>query len=144
MNRKNLMLMAILGTLFSAFALAGPHFGKHGMHHPLEKMIDSIDLNSQQEGQVEQILDELKQENMHKRKRTLFKELVKLDPESSQYQEQVEMKAAEAGKQLERHIVALAKARQDIYELLDEEQKSQLSRTIQKRLKRMEKYERND
>lgn len=142
LKSKKVMSMALVGTVLvsaAAVSYAGPFGDRHVPHNPLEKMLDSVDLTEQQETQAQRILDALP-EKPHKRG-SMMKELLTLNPDDANYIAEANNHARKAGEHVTEQINAMAKARQEIYALLTPEQKAEIDKRIQKKLKRMEKYE---
>lgn len=145
LKSKHVIAMTLVGTvLVSAAAIshAGPFGGHHNHHNPLEKMLDSVDLTDQQETEAQRILDALPAKP-HQRG-GMMKELLVLDPDDADYLDQAEKSARKAGEQVTERINAMAKARKDIYSILTPEQKAEIDKRIQKKLKRMEKHRQYD
>lgn len=136
---RNAAFLALSLITFSAAVTAGPFHDRHGMHHPLERMVELIDLTDEQEDQVEQILEDLKKNGDKKQRLGMMKAFVELDPESPDYELEVETQANKVAEQVKTKILAASKARQEIYGLLTEEQKEELKQASAKKLKKMEK-----
>jgi len=130
----SLVLLAIAG-----YVNAGPHFGGHGMMNPLERMIEHIDLNDQQEEQVEDILKSLKGDDAFHKGFSHVKKMFELNPEDAEYMESVAKQAELVTGKIKQKMLKTAEARQDIYKILDEEQKQELADVINKKMARMVK-----
>jgi Spy/CpxP family protein refolding chaperone len=131
------LAVAIAGS--AAVANAGPHFFKdHGMKHPIEKMIKRLDLSEEQEVQVEEILATVRDKSARKERFKKMSTMLALDPESADYMEQVEAQATQASEKVKARIIEMATARKDIHAILNEEQKADLQRMVQKKMKKME------
>lgn len=125
--------------LVASMGLSANPFWKRDTH-PLERMIDHIDLSEQQETEIEAIIQTLKTKRSPKKDGLgMLKSLVELDPDTGDYQQAVEEKAEIAAERLKDHIIAVAQARQEIYSKLTPEQKSELERFLQKKMKRLNK-----
>ena len=133
------LAIAIAGS--AAVANAGPHFFKeHGMKHPIEKMLKRLDLSEEQEVQVEEILTSVKGKGLHKERMQKMRSMLALDPESVDYMAEVEAKATEASERMKSHIIKMANARKEIHAILNEEQKLELKRMVEKKMQRMEEH----
>lgn len=133
------MSLAVVIASSAAVAHAGPHFFRdHGKEHPFERMLDRLDLSEEQESQVEAILSPIKEKRMHKEKARKMRDMLALDPESADYMELVNNHATEASEKMKAHIVTLGAARKEIHSILNEEQKAELKKMVQKKMKKLE------
>lgn len=142
LKSKKVVSMALVGTVLvsvAAMSYAGPFGDRHYRHNPLEKMLDSIDLTEQQETQTQRILDDVLEKP--RKRGSMVKELLTLNPDDADYISQANNLAQKAGEQTTKQINAMTKARKEIYALLTPEQKAEINKRIQKKLKRMEKHE---
>lgn len=141
-SKAKLFVVSLVSTVLLSVAtisIAGPFHGKHGMGNPLERMLDHIDLTDQQEFEIAEILKTLPEGKKHKKGFHMMRQMIELNPDDSDYLDQANEKAEQAGEMMTKHIKAVAKARQDIYALLTEEQKEELEEVIARKMKRMAK-----
>ena len=60
------------------------------------------------------------------------------------YLEKAEQHANQASEQMKQHIMNMAKSRQEIHAVLNDEQKQELKRLMDKKMKRMERHDEDD
>ena len=137
----NVILPVILSVMMSGTVMAKPHDGdrcghKHGK---LERMIEHLDLNDEQQEKADAILSGLKQDKgkKHTHKKAHF--LMSLNPEESGYLNKVRMHADDVAEKVKAKIIQMAKAKQALYGILDDEQKQKLAKKNERRLKKLEK-----
>ncbi|PJF39655.1 MAG: hypothetical protein CUN55_13850 [Phototrophicales bacterium] len=138
---KNFKILFVTVLLtWAGWVAAGPHMPGMPFIHPLEKMIDHLDLDDAQEKQAQEIIERVKHKTNRQKHFELVKSFILLDPDSSDYDLLSEDRANKAADELKRSILAVSKARKEIYDLLNDEQKEKLKKVVDKKLKRMEKH----
>ena len=135
-----LPISALVVSLTWSLAHAGPFHGRHGGGHPFEHLLDHIDLSDSQSEQIEAILSRNEGKEKGKHRFDMMKEFAAMDPEDPDYLTKVEQKADEAAEKMKAHLVDMAKTRQEIYAILDAEQKQELDEVIERKMKRMAKH----
>lgn len=141
-SRAKIFVVSLVSTVLLSIAslsIAGPFHGKHAMGNPLERMLDHIDLTDQQEEEIGEILKSVPSGKGHKKGFHMMREMIELNPDDVDYLELANEKAEKAGQMMTQHIKAVAKARQDIYAILTEEQKQELQTMIERKMKKMAK-----
>ncbi len=137
------LAMVIAGS--AAVATAGPHFKDHGMKHKMERMLKRLDLSEEQESQIDEILAPMKEAKRERRAFPKMRAMMALDPEAEDYLQQAETHATTAGEQVKARILQMAIVRQNIHEVLNDEQKAELKAMVEKKLSHMEeRYEDDD
>jgi Spy/CpxP family protein refolding chaperone len=145
-NKTNLIGLTLAAVLASSSAvtLAGQHCkdkDKDGQH-PMERVLKKLDLSETQQAQVDAILAKAREDRSAKKDRSKRHVMMHLDPEASDYLEQAEAHANAASERMKAHMLKMAKTRQQIHAVLNEEQKAELKERMQKKMQRMqEKYE---
>jgi len=144
--RKFIPLVFLSGILAASVATAGQffdrwHHGGKGMFTPIERMVDHIDLNEVQEQQVEEIINNARENSgdIHKIKYDIIKNVINNKPQTNHYFETAEQQAELMSTVLKDKFMTMAKVRHDIYEVLTIEQKEQLEKHMNKFLRRMAK-----
>lgn len=146
-----MLLSAIIAgsaAMMSSAAFAGNGwFGGHGGDHHermdhrglkrFEKMADHLDFTDEQEAQLKTILEAAKAELGEGGRREMMMQMMSLDPESGDYDAQVEEAAADIADKVKSKIVVMANVRKQIHALLTEEQKEELKEKMEKRMKRI-------
>jgi Spy/CpxP family protein refolding chaperone len=141
MSKKIIYPFLLVGMMSSTAVLAGSAWGERG-HHPeekLEHLIDYLDLNEQQESQAELILSDLKAGKKDKKSQKGMHQLMSLNPGDSDYLEKVNAHAELVGAHVKGKIIQMAKAKQALYQILDDEQKEKMSKMTERRMKKIEK-----
>lgn len=142
-SKVKLFVVSLVSTVLLSVAtisIAGPFHGKHGMGNPLERMLDHIDLTDQQELEIAEILKTLPEGKMHKKGFHMVRDMIELNPDDSDFLDQANERAEQAGEMLTKRIKAVAKARKDIYLLLTPEQKQELKKVLNRKINRMAKH----
>lgn len=131
--------LAVVIASSAAVAQAGPHFFRdHGMHHPIERMLDRLDLSDEQELQTEEILATVKEMRIKKKGMKRMRSMLALDPDAPDYMLQAEEQATKASEQMKAHIMTMASARKEIHNILTDEQKKELKRMVEKKMNKMD------
>lgn len=142
-SKVKLFVVSLVSTVLLSVAtisIAGPFHGKHGMGNPLERMLDHIDLTDQQELEIAEILKTLPEGKKHKKGFHMVRDMIELNPDDSDFLDQANERAEQAGEMLTKRIKAVAKARKDIYLLLTPEQKQELKKVLKRKINRMAKH----
>ena len=146
-KRLVLVPLSIVLVLVAGYASAGPHFGghgmsghgKHGISHPLQRMLDHVDLSDQQEAQIADIFSKLKDGKAKRHAFSMMKAMMAISPEDENYNEQVSRQAELASLKVKQKIVELAEMRKEIYSILSDEQKQELDELLERKVRRLEK-----
>ena len=128
----------------SALVLAGPHCKENDREHGLEKMIRHLDLSNAQNERIEIILESVDRNRSAKKGMPKMRALMALNPEDTDYLQQVEAHADAASKDMKARILEMARVRQEIHAVLTDEQKQALKDLMHKKMKRMEKRYEDD
>ena len=142
-----LIIAALLTTtLLAATAQAGGFFEK--WHHrggdmlmPIERMIDHLDLSDFQEEQVEEILKNarLNTQSIEGIREQFFTQMIGNNPDNSDYINVSEQHAEAVAAAVKDKVLFMANLRQEIYSILNSEQKEVLETHLEKKLKRMQR-----
>ena len=141
MSKKIIFPFLLVGMMSSTTVLAGSAWGERS-HHPeerLEHLIDYLDLNEQQERMADLILSDLKAGQKDKKSQKGMHQVMSLDPGDSEYLEKVTEHAERVGADVKGKIIQMAKAKQALYQILDDEQKAKMSKMTERRMKKVEK-----
>lgn len=141
---------AIIGgaVAMPSVAMAGNGWFGHGDHHQkqehrgfkrFEKMADHLDFSDAQEQQLEEIVTAAKSQIGEMNRKDMMKQMMTLDPESSDYESQVAAAADQIAEKVKSRIVTMAEVRKQVHAILTDEQKLEMQRLMKKRMKRMEK-----
>lgn len=133
------VIAIIVASLSWSIAFAGPFSERHGMGNPMEHILDHVDLSEAQETQVQSIFEKYRPERPKEHRMNMMKRMIELSPEDAQYLQKSEALAEDAADKMKQHMLNMAKARQEIYELLDTEQRQELEALMAKKQRRMEK-----
>lgn len=139
--KKIILPIMLVSIMTSAAVMAKPFWAERGSHmeHKFEHMIEKLDLNDDQERQAELILEDLKQQKGEKGSHKEMRSLIMLNPEDSDYLSKVDEHANQAAEKVKSKIVQMAKAKQALYGILDEAQKTKMSKMMERRLKKFDK-----
>jgi Spy/CpxP family protein refolding chaperone len=143
-NKTNLIGLTLAAVLAStsAMTLAGPHCKDKDRQHPMERVLKKLDLSETQQAEVDAILAKAREDRSAKKDRSKMHVMMQLDPEASDYLAQVEAHANAASERMKANMLKMAKTRQQIHAVLNEEQKAELKERMQKKMQHMqEKYE---
>lgn len=144
---RKLLPVAVISvaTLTVSSAYAGGFFG-HGHHRgdmmaPIERMIDHVDLSSLQEEQVEEIIKNagINTKTRGDIRRKYFGQMIKNNPDNADYMLVAEQQADSVASEVKEKILLMAKVRQEVYNILTDEQKLELEAHINKKMQRMKK-----
>lgn len=121
------MKQFILGSLFSAalvFAAVGHTGPWHGKgHHGPQRMAEQLDLSEEQQVQFEAIHEQLQEQANKRMLRFAMKGLMNLDPESTEYNNQVQQLAEQQADALRQAVITAGEAHAKVYALLTPEQR---------------------
>lgn len=133
----------------------GEHRGEHrGMHSAKDgggferfrKMADHLDFTEEQQMQLEIILSKAKAKakaNVDESggRRAMRDMMMSIDPEASDYDEQVVAAADKMANQVKAKVLAMAEVRKEIHGMLTDEQKAQVEKYKAKRQEKMKKHQ---
>lgn len=142
MKSKPLIILSLVLSIIAASSvMAKPFWGDRGAHmmKRFEHMLEHLDLNEEQSKKAKLILENLKDDLPSKGEANIVQVLMKANPEEAGYEELVEENANLLAERVKLKVVRLAKTKQALYEILDSEQKQELSKLIEKRMHKMRK-----
>ena len=134
-----IILPVMLSIMVSGTVMAKPHDRDGDMHGKLERLIENLDLSDDQQDKADSILGQLKQYKGQKRAHKKAHYMMTLNPEEAGYLDKVNAHAEEVAANVKVKIIEMAKAKQALYQILDDEQKQKLAKKHERRLKKLEK-----
>ena len=135
----NIILPVMFSIIVSGTVMAKSHDRDGYMHGKLDRLIEYLDLSDEQQEKADSILDELKRHKGQKHAHKKAHYMMTLNPEETGYLDKVNAHADEVAANMKVRIIEMAKAKQALYQILDDEQKQKLAKKNERRLKKIEK-----
>lgn len=140
MKKSMIVVSLLIVMLGSGLAVAKPFWAQKGhVSAKLERMLEHLDLDDEQQGQVESILQTHRDASSHEDSKAFMKTLMKANPDSANFDELVNTQATQMAAQVKQKIIQHAKLKQAIYQVLNSEQKEELSELIDRKIRKFEK-----
>jgi Spy/CpxP family protein refolding chaperone len=141
-SKKLLLPVLLVGMVSSASVIAKPFGGERCSSHMeqrLDHMIDYLDLSEEQEQKAEKIFDALKESKFDKQSRKNRQYMMSLNPGDADYLKKVAEYANQKAEHIKLNIMEMAKAKQSLYEILDDSQKEKMAKMAERRMKKTNK-----
>tara|TARA_R110002167_G_scaffold218808_6_gene423437 strand:+ start:344 stop:814 length:471 start_codon:yes stop_codon:yes gene_type:complete len=142
-SKKIILPILLVGMVSSVGVMAKPSGGDRGPHleQKFERLIDRLDLNTEQEEKAEQILERLKEGKPDKQVGKRSHQMMNLNPGDADYLEKATEQANLKAAHIRTNMIEMAIAKQSLYAILDDEQKEKMAKMAERRMKKMEKRE---
>lgn len=145
-KQRTLSLALVFMAVFSAaMTQAGPFSGpgergSEGVGRFYERFADAASLNDEQRAQVADILEKYHPNKTKSERSEAKQRMMSLSPGDANYLTESAAIAQEVASKLEQRMLNMAKARQEIYAILDPEQQEMIEAMFAKKQERMRKH----
>ena len=141
LTQKIILPIILVSIMTSVSVMAKPFWAERGSHmeEKFEHIIEHLDLNDEQERKAVLIMADLKQHKEEKQSNKEKRHLISLNPEDSDYFEKVNEHANFAAERVKSKIIQMAKAKQALYGILDEDQKVKMTKMMERRIGKFDK-----